>query len=177
MQGATARVYDYYYARPQRQEEPPVVAVPSPIKKKQTASSPVTHPGFAIVVKSTLMFFALALVLVFLCVQAAMLNYQIIALEQENQQLETESLRLEYLISERQSLQYIEGIATTELNMIKPEVGADYVVALKEIPETVTLSNMEASMPLEATEAKGEGVLAQIYQSITRLAGRGDDKI
>lgn len=172
MQGATARVYDYYYARPPLQKAQAAQAAQAPAAKPKAPAAPtvkappkVNH-GRRIVVKTAALMFMLALLLVFLCIRSAVLNYQILALERENSQLETERLRLEYQISQQQSLDRIALLAATELNMVKPGLEKSYVVAWAEAP-ILMMENDSAGAVAEVEERQG---LSKLYESIVSLA-------
>ncbi|MDO4539509.1 MAG: hypothetical protein Q4B48_00205 [Syntrophomonadaceae bacterium] len=167
MHGATARAYEFYYARPElKRVEAGSKAVPEPAPKARTAPKRKPHHGIGIIVKSGILMFGLALLLVFLCINHAVLNYQILSLEKENSRLETERMRLEYQISQQQSLDRIAELAATELNMVRPGLETSYIVAMAAEP-LVMMEESDTGAIAEMEEKRG---LSRLYANIVSLA-------
>ena len=59
-------------------------------------------------IKLSVIVFAYALLLVYLCIKSATLGYEIVGLENEINKLNTENNRMEYAIAQNSSLNIIE---------------------------------------------------------------------
>lgn len=108
--------------------------------------------------------FVYALILVYLCIKGATLGYQIVELENQINQIETDNHRIEYNISRQSSLSRIEQVAVTELGMHKP---------LEQI--AVAAVNTKKVQPLDVeqevvAEQSQEKPLRKLYASLVQLA-------
>lgn len=123
-----------------------------------------------LLVKCTVLIFAFALLVVYLCIKTSTLGYQIVSLEKDINNLETANQRMAYEIAEKSSLQRIEQIATSKLGMNKPEMdGAFTVMVPPKDVQQVKLAREEQS---KTTDLPGQKSLQKIYASLTRLAAR-----
>ncbi|MEN6461219.1 MAG: hypothetical protein ABFC94_07625 [Syntrophomonas sp.] len=117
------------------------------------------------VIKAGVLLFIYALVLVFFCIKSAALGYQILALENSIQEIETANKQMEYQIAQKSSLQRIEKVAAKDLGMYKPAVNED--VAVKAQPQSVNVANRQDTM----TPAKtAEKPLNKLYSALLVLA-------
>ncbi|MGI6452920.1 MAG: hypothetical protein ACOX0E_05555 [Syntrophomonadaceae bacterium] len=116
----------YDYARDLNQSVPKTQTsqriIKRTIRKKQY--------GKAILFKAAVFLFIYAVLLVTLCVKGATLGYQIVALQQDVNNLQSVNLRLQYQIGASSSLERIEQIATAELGMVKANESFEYVCQL-----------------------------------------------
>jgi len=135
---------------------------PVPQVKKVRRTYRKTNPKGKMIVKASLALFVYALILVYLCIKGAVLGYQIVELEKEIQQLETDNRRLEYNIAQKCSLDYIEA-AALELGMEKASQG----IAVAVVPdyEPVTISE-NTQTPAQADKS----LLNKLYNNLLMLA-------
>lgn len=110
--------------------------------------------------------FAYGLVLVFLCLKASTLGYQIVQLETDIHQLESSNQRLQYEIEKKVSLDYIENYALTQLGMDKAQ-------ELIKVASTGTTPGDTAAVAsnLVSVSQKEDQTLHKIYASLVQLAG------
>ena len=118
-----------------------------------------------VLVKLGLCAFVYGLVLVFLCLQAATLGYQIVQLEEDIRQLEASNQRLQYEIEKQVSLDYVENYALTHLGMYKPE--EHIKVASVSAEKSGTAAEAPAPVVVSSNEEK---TLHKIYASLVQLA-------
>ncbi|MBO8159315.1 cell division protein FtsL [Thermosyntropha sp.] len=121
--------------------------------------------------KVIVLFFAYALVLVYLCVKGATLDYQIVQLEKEIHQIETENLRLEYLTENSCSLENVEKIAVAELGMRKPEAKIDLAVLEPEIKPSVP-EKFEVNETDTGKITEKEKPFYRLYSNLSLLAAK-----
>lgn len=118
-----------------------------------------------VLVKLGLFAFVYGLVLVFLCIKAATLGYQIVQLEEDIRQLESSNQRLQYEIEKQVSLDYVENYAITNLGMYKPE--EHIKVASVSVEKSSTAAEAPAPVAVSSNEEK---TLHKIYASLVQLA-------
>lgn len=154
----------YSYARKWEEE---AYVLSSPVANYQTevkSTNKKVKRGRAFVVKTSLLCFAYALLLVYLCIKGSTLGYQIVKLEDSLASLETANHSLEYSIAQQTSLDRIEVIATRDLGM--HQSAATSAVCM-DVPDTVTV----AAKPVPARPAQAEeGTLNSIYNRLRHLA-------
>ncbi|MGI6435347.1 MAG: hypothetical protein ACOX0F_08310 [Syntrophomonadaceae bacterium] len=109
--------------------------------------------------------FAYGLVLVFLCLKASTLGYQIVQLETDIHQLESSNQRLQYEIEKKVSLDYVEQYALTQLGMDK----AQEHIKIASAGVTPADTAAGASAPVSVSQ-KEEPTLHKIYASLVQLA-------
>lgn len=134
---------------------------PVPQVRKVRRTYRKSNPKGKFFVKATAALFAYALILVYLCIKGATLGYQIVALENEIQQLETSNRRIEYSIAEKCSLDYVEA-AALHLGMEK----ASQSIAVAVLPEPVVITENNNGSPSQAEE----NTLNKLYNNILMLA-------
>lgn len=120
-------------------------------------------------IKLSVIVFAYALLLVYLCIKSATLGYEIVGLENEINKLNTENNRMEYAIAQNSSLDIIEEKAITQLGMIIPGTEMCYAVAAADEPVTPALK--VESVDNTIAESKP---LAKLYASIMLLTGKNN---
>lgn len=115
------------------------------------------------VIKSAVLLFAYALVLVFLCIKSATLGYQIVGLQKQIENLETANKRMEYQIASQTSLQRVEEVAVKELGMSKPDDSSMLQIAAQTEPvKKAELSKTSGSkQPIT-----GASTLQKVYKTI-----------
>lgn len=117
------------------------------------------------VIKTGLLLFAYAMILVYFCIQSATLGYQIVDLDNSIQNLENSNKRLEYQIAQKTSLQKVEKIAGKELGMYKPDTTSELEVAYQAQPTQA--KNGQKTV----TQAKSaEKSLDKLYNALLHLA-------
>lgn len=117
------------------------------------------------VIKAGVLLFIYAIVLVFLCMKSAALGYQILALENNIQQIETSNKQLEYQIAQKSSLQRIEKVAVKDLGMYTPDANEE--VAVEAQPQTVNIAKHQNPVPQSKTAEKP---LDKVYNALLLLA-------
>ncbi|MEA1960627.1 MAG: septum formation initiator family protein [Bacillota bacterium] len=108
--------------------------------------------------------FVYSLLLVFLCIKSATLSYQINTLQKEIDELGTTQNRIEFQISQAQSLEKIEQLARNNLGMVKPEMGSSIMMEYQSKPVQLAetkdeINNRVSQRPLE-----------KLYTNLSRLA-------
>ncbi|MDD3853359.1 MAG: hypothetical protein PHD40_06865 [Syntrophomonadaceae bacterium] len=146
-----------------RDWQTPIHNEPVPNIKRIKRTYKRTNVRSKLFVKMGLFAFVYAVVLVYLCIKGASLGYQIVSLEKEIADLETDNKRMEYRIAQVNSLDRIEALATTQLGMIKPQQ-AVAVAAIKTVPE---IEEGNQTIPTLQAERKP---LDRIYSNLVRLA-------
>lgn len=126
-----------------------------------------TNHSRKVLVKTGVVLFAYALLLVFLCCKSAILSYQIAGLEKDIHQLETSQHRLEYQISQESSLARIETVAIKELGMSKPDLQA--FIPVEYTPNEANAQLAAKSDPGSAGPKQGTA-LHRVYNNLVRLA-------
>jgi cell division protein FtsL len=116
-----------------------------------------------LLVKLGMAAFVYGLVLVFLCLKASTLGYQIVQLESDIHHLESSNQRLQYEIEKQVSLDYVEQYAVTKLGMYKPEQN------IKVAKNDASGSTAAVSAPVTVS-ANGDKTLHKIYASLVQLA-------
>lgn len=119
--------------------------------------------------KGIVVFFAYALVLVYLCVKSATLGYQIVNLEKDIHAVETENLRIKYLTENSCSLETVEKIAINELKMTKPDGRIDVALLSPEI-KSVTPEKVESNRVEARENQPREKPLHKLYANMAFLA-------
>ncbi|MEN6350656.1 MAG: cell division protein FtsL [Syntrophomonas sp.] len=116
--------------------------------------------------KFALCIFAFAILVVYLCIKTSTLGYQIVALQNDIDKLETSNKRMEYEIAQKSSLQRIEQVATNQLGMFKPGTDVSFTMMVPAKSEQqVKVAKEEGGK----TEGLGEKSLHKIYVSLTRM--------
>jgi len=146
-----------------RDWQTPIHNEPVPNIKRIKRTYKRTNVRSKLFVKMGLFAFVYAVVLVYLCIKGASLGYQIVSLEKEIADLETDNKRMEYRIAQVNSLDRIEALATTQLGMIKPQQ-AVAVAAIKTVPE---IEEGNQTIPTLQAERKP---LDRIYSNLVKLA-------
>lgn len=113
--------------------------------------------------------FLIAALMVFMCVQTAVLGYRVVALQDEISELEVANQRLELSVAQLSSLTRVEKVASAELGMLKPEGG--HTIAMAGQPEeevpVVDLRNEGQPQSVEA-----EKPLEKVYQALNEMFNR-----
>lgn len=117
----------------------------------------------AFVIKTGIILFAYALLLVYLCIKSATLGYQIVDLQKQINTLETDNKRIEYQIANATSLERVEEYAVKELGMCKPE--ADSMLQIAARPEITRAADSTHNLSQEQTTTANKP-LAKFYQTI-----------
>lgn len=108
--------------------------------------------------------FVYGLVLVFLCLKASTLGYQIVQLETDIRHLESSNQRLQYEIEKQVSLDYVEKYAITNLGMYRPEQNI-------KVASAATGASDAARVSTPATVSDNQDkTLHKIYASLVQLA-------
>jgi cell division protein FtsL len=118
-------------------------------------------------IKTGIFLFGYALLLVFLCTKSAALGYQIVALQKDIHNLETDNKRVEYQIASQTSLQRVEAKAVKDLGMYKPDASSMFMVA--EQPDPVVKAKPSRSDSPQQPAA-GENTLQKVYKTIAVMA-------
>ncbi len=111
--------------------------------------------------------FVYGLILVFLCLKASTLDYQIVQLETDIHQIEISNQRLQYEIEKMAALDYVEQYALTQLGMDKAH--EHIKIASSGIPPAVDPLR-PASPELSVSEVE-EPTLYKIYATLVQLTG------
>ena len=135
---------------------------PVPQVKKVRRTYRKSNPKGKMVFKAAVALFVYALILVYLCIKGAVLGYQIVALENDIQELETVNRRLEYSVAQKCYLDYVEA-AALQLGMEKASQGIA-VAVLPDI-EPVTI-NENTETPSQAEK----NPLNKLYSNLLMLA-------
>lgn len=119
-----------------------------------------------IYIKSGIVVFGYALILVFLCMSSSTLGYQIGKLEKDIQNLETANNRMDYQIAQKTSLDRVAQVAVADLGMYKPDSTKSIAMEFKAEPVKV------ASTGTTTTDDKSlsQKLLLKVYSSLSRLA-------
>ncbi len=117
-------------------------------------------------IKTALLFFSFALLLVFLCNMSSTLGYQIEQLNVDIQSLQTANNRLDFQIAEKSSLDRVERVAVTDLGMYKPDSKKSIAVEVKAQP--VQVASLAATTPDDKNIS--QKILNKMYNSLSRLA-------
>ncbi|HWP98547.1 MAG TPA: hypothetical protein VN426_17025 [Syntrophomonadaceae bacterium] len=118
------------------------------------------------VVKTGLFFFCYGLLLVFLCTAGAGLNYQVISMEKDIENLQSSNARLEYEIAQGTSLDQIEKLAETDLGMHKPDL------ALSMVAPAASSEPIKSPVQAQAQQASSQGTLEKIYSALLTMADK-----
>lgn len=119
------------------------------------------------IIKTGILLFGYALVLVYLCIKSATLGYQIVDLQKQINNLDTHNKRIEYQIASHTSLQRIEELAVKNLDMYKPDASSMLQVAVQSKPaKTASLSQ---TMPSKQSST-GVNTLHKVYKNIAVMA-------
>lgn len=153
-----AKWEDQYVPEPTRQDRR--------VKRKTTINK---HTKKNVMIKLSIIVFAYALLLVYLCIKSATLGYEIVSLENEINRMNTENHRMEYAIAQNTSLDLIEQKAISELGMIIPGTEMSYAVAAVSEPVNPVLT-VET---VDNTVAEDKP-LAKLYASIMLLTGKNN---
>lgn len=119
------------------------------------------------VIKSAVLLFAYALVLVYLCIKSATLGYQIVELQKQIENLETANKRMEYRIASQTSLQRVEKVAVKELGMYKPDDSSVFQIAAQTEPAR------KAELPKNTASQQpvtGASTLQRVYKTIAVMS-------
>lgn len=117
--------------------------------------------------------FLYGLILVFLCIKASTLDYQIVQLETNINQIESSNQRLQYEIEKKSRLDYVENYALTQLGMNK----ASEHIKIASVAATPAVDPAAvAGTPVSVSE-KEVPTLHKIYASLVQLAGLNQENI
>lgn len=158
----------YNYAPQWEEEAAGVSPRPGRMLKKVTKRKINTRKKF--LGKIGLALFLYGLFLVFLCIKSATLGYQIVQLEQDISKLQTSNQRIEYQMAQMTSLQRIEEVAHSELNMYEPDSNINRAflktdnLSSRNNPNTVSKSEEMASADANRSS------LEKLYASLMQLA-------
>lgn len=119
-----------------------------------------------VLIKSVVLLFIYALVLVYLCITISTLGYQIVHLENDIHQLEKANARLQCEIQETCSLERIEQVAIKDLGMHE----ADKRIAVAAVDEKIVAEPVKRSNKNTGTQV-GEKPLQKLYCSLKVMAG------
>lgn len=117
------------------------------------------------VIKAGVALFLYALALVFFCIKSAALGYQIVALENNIQQIETSNKQMEYQIAQKSALPRIEKIAVKDLGMYKPELNENVDVEAQK--QSVNIADRQNTVAQTKT---AEHPLNKVYNALQVLA-------
>lgn len=137
---------------------------PVPQVRKVRRTYRRSNPQGKSMIKIGLGLFVYALVLVYLCINGSTLGYQIVELERDIHQLETNNQRIEFSIAEKCSLDQIET-AAHQLGMEKPAQG----IAVAVIPEIKPIVLADSAETSEVNRL-GQGPLNKLYNNLVMLA-------
>jgi cell division protein FtsL len=118
-----------------------------------------------LLIKTAILVFSYALLLVFLCIKSATLGYQVEQLKLDVQNIETANNRLDYQIAEKSSLARVERVAVTNLGMYKPDSKTSIAMDVKVQPVQVAST---ATAPDNTSIS--QKILDKMYSSLSRLA-------
>jgi len=141
-------------------------AVTSERKVRSTKTTYKVNYKRKFYIKSAVMIFGYALILVFLCIKSATLGYQIENLKQDIQNIETANYRMDYEIAEKSSLDRVESVAVAELGMYKPDSKSSIEMEVKAEPVKVASTKASAA----ENDSISQKLLNKMYNSLSRLA-------
>ena len=118
--------------------------------------------------------FAYALLLVYLCIKSATLGYEIVSLENEIQRMETSNKRMEYAIAQKTSLDVIEKRASEELGMLSPGSEMSYAVAATILMEKEDIADTTLPKAAANNNINDEKPLEKLYASLILLTEKNN---
>ena len=119
-----------------------------------------------IYIKSGIVVFGYALILVYLCMSSSSLGYKIEKLEKDIQNLETANNRMEYQIAQKSSLDRVAQVAVTDLGMYKPDATKSIAMEVKAEPINMTKT---AAITTD-DKSISQKLLLKVYSSLSHLA-------
>jgi len=158
--------YDYNYYQ-QGDAEQPIREERQSRTVKRITKKKVNNKK-KLLVKTGGALFIYALFLVFLCVKAATMDYSIVQLENEIDELQTSNDRIEYQIAQMTSLERVETIARNELNMYKPYSSMNVAAGIPAQPQD-SINMASAIEENNNVDAAGNS-LEKLYASLMQLA-------
>jgi cell division protein FtsL len=132
-------------------------------RKKTTTK--VNHKR-KIYIKSGIILFGYALILVFLCTSSSSLGYKIGKLEKEIKNLETSNSRIEYEIAQKTSLDRVAQVAVADLGMHKPDANKSIAMGVKAEPINIAMTATSTT----DDKSMSQKLLLKVYSSLSRLA-------
>lgn len=117
--------------------------------------------------KSGILLFIYGVTLVYLCLKASTLGYEIVQMEIDLHQMESANQRLQYEIEKKVSLEDVEKIAVNQLGMYKPE---QQIRVAQAVPKQSAQPGAGQVVTISQHPA-GEKTLHKIYASLVQLAG------
>lgn len=127
-----------------------------------------------VIFKISIIAFAYALLLVYLCIKSATLGYEIVSLENEIQRMETSNKRMEYAIAQKTSLDIIEKRAIEELGMLSPGSEMSYAVAVVIPMEKEDMSDTTPPNAAASDNINDEKPLEKLYASLMLLTEKNN---
>lgn len=160
LQASQARQVEFPYSYTQNQQQPG-----HKIKRvyKKTKSPKPT------LIKVGLALFVYALLVVYLCIKASTMGYEIVRLEKDIDKLQTANHMLEFRIAEQISLDRVEMLATTQLGMCKPDISRSIAVTAQK-PEPINLASQPSASDNSRKTKIGEKTLYKLYSNLMLLA-------
>ncbi len=135
------------------------------VRRIKRTTTKVNHKR-KIYIKSGVVVFGYALILVFLCMSSSSLGYKIEGLEKDIQSLETANHRMEYQIAQKTSLDRVAQVAVADLGMYKPDSNKSIAMEIKAEPiniaKTATITTDDKNI--------SQKLLLKVYSSLSRLA-------
>lgn len=129
-----------------------------------------TNKKPSVLIKLGIIFFVYGLLLVYLCVRGALLNYAITDLQSEINELNNNNLRMQYRIQELTSLERIEMVAVQELNMTVADWEDTYTIAAA--PVKVDNEDIVNASYKESLVQVGSNPMQGIYNTFLYLANK-----
>jgi cell division protein FtsL len=135
------------------------------VRRVKKTTTKVNHKR-KIYLKSGIVIFGYALILVFLCMSSSTLGYKIGNLEKDIQNLETANHRMDYEIAQKTSLDRVAQVAAADLGMYKPDIKKSIAIEIKAEP--INVAKTETIAP--ADKSISQKLLLEIYSGLSRLA-------
>lgn len=150
----------YDYSNWENQYIPEATRQVKRIQKKQSINR---NAKKNVMIRISVIIFAYALLLVYLCIKSATLGYEIVSLEKEIGRMETDNYRMEFVIAQKNSLDIIEKRAIEELGMFSPGSEMSYAVA---VAPNAGIDNTVLSAESANNTVAEEKPLEKLYASI-----------
>lgn len=135
----------YFFRESPGLEAPEAVEKTRPRNRRQRRVSRRVRLQLGVIAIATLFLLGIAVAVAY--VYPIQLGYRLVSLEKELAQLEKENQQLELAVARSRSLDRIEAIAVTRLNMTRPESGG-VMMAAKPSPPSSTAVAATASSPV-----------------------------
>lgn len=96
-----------------------------------------------------------------LYIHSALLGYEIVSLKQEISNLETNNNRLEYKIAQLSSLERVQAVAETKLQMCRPETNNMIALAQDSMADPITVPPASSGNTMAAGGSRSIASLIQ----------------